>query len=361
MSKDVKQEDFSQAVQAQVHKIMHDFNLRIEPKEWKLEMERQKQELSEKWNLVYQEIPSSIREELPSHYLEKFPRLFSFGYSLGYQISEILGGRSSENHEAGVASALFNLYASLFDEICDNYPHLVSRLTEIVNVESLAKVIDAGEKLDTCVPLTVSDRDDILLKTVCLIMNQYFAKCRIQKSINSRTYEDFQNLILDIYKMELQSLRCTFASGTNSADIYRILFTKSALPSWAIFLTSFMCLKREPTCNLVELKNAIVGLGKAIWIVDDLSDIFEDLDRNRWSYVWLKLHLEHRVPLLHNDGKVRNKTELCEDLLATSVVSDSTAEMCKSLVDSFALLRRHGYDVAKFERNIIVWINSWIG
>lgn len=322
-------------------------------------MERQKQELSENWNMVYQEI--SVNKELPQHYLEKFPRLFSFGYSLGYQISEILGGQGSENHEAGVISALFNMYASLFDEICDNYPHLVSRLIEIVNVKSLAKAIDADEKLGMCIPLAVSDRDDILLRTVCMFMNQYFTRCRIQKPIKNRmVYEEFQSLILDLYKRELQSLQCTFTSNTNSADIYRILFTKSALPSWTIFLTSFMCLKREPKCNFVELKNAIVGLGKAIWIIDDLSDVFEDLDRNRWSYVWLKFHFEHGVPL-QNDGRVRDKTELCEDLLATNAVSDSATEMCKNLVDSFALLRCYGYNVSKFEQNILVWINSWIG
>ncbi len=349
-------EEVRQAVQAQIRKVMHDFGLDIESKEWQREMERQKQELSEKWNLVYQEISGS--RELPQHYLEKFPRQFGFGYSLGYQISEILGGKSSENHEAGVIAALFNMYASLFDEICDNYPHLVSRLTEIVNAESLAKAMGAHE--DVRVPLAVSDQDDILIKTVCLFMNHYFAKCHALKPVN-RTYEEFQNLILDLYNGELQSLRCTFTFDANSADIYRILYTKSALPSWAIFLTSFMCLRQEPKCNFVELKNAMVGLGKAIWIADDLSDVLEDLNRNRWSYVWLKFHFEHRVPLLQNDGKVRNKTELCEDLLATSAVSDSATEMCKSLVDSFSVLRRQGYDVAKFERNILVWINSWIG
>lgn len=355
----MSEENFGQAVRAQVLEVMHDFDLRIEPKEWKREMERQKQELSENWNLVYQEISGS--RDLPQSYLKRFPRLFSFGYSLGYQISEMLGGQGSENHEAGVISALFNMYASLFDEICDNYPHLVSRLMEIVNIKSLAKAIGSDGKLDACVPLAVSDRDDILLRTVCLFMNQYFAKCRIQKQVNKRTYEEFQTLILDLYRSELQSLQCTFTSGANSADIYRILFTKSALPSWAIFLTSFMCLKREPRCNFVELKNAIVGLGKAIWIIDDLSDVFEDLDRNRWSYVWLKFHFEHGVPLLQNDGKVRDKTELCEDLLATSTLGDSATEMCKNLVNSFALLRCHGYNVSKFERNIIIWINSWIG
>jgi hypothetical protein len=70
-------------------------------------------------------------------YLTRLPDVVAFGYSAESIMCQALGGSRDAIEQAGIASALFNVFSSLFDRVCDEEPELLPELEGLVNRASI--------------------------------------------------------------------------------------------------------------------------------------------------------------------------------------------------------------------------------
>jgi len=294
-----------------------------------------------------------------SYPLNYFPKLCTFGYSLGFQLCEIFNGQESDCHRAGILSALFNMYACLFDFICDKNQKSIPALLSIINRSSLENAVFQKDKsvIDF---FKKGNSQDFLIRFISCLMNEYFHRIRNEQlwQTSDQYTNDLGKSILMSYDSELKSVNFGLKFDPVNYNIYGTLFNKSALPAWIICLNSILCLDKKLD-NLSTIKKVILGIGKSIWIADDLTDISEDLDSNYWNYLTLKLHNESGIKILQNDNMIRKKTDIYSDLLSTGTIKNTTKEMCESFIESFTILDNITPNSSKLKMNLLVWINGW--
>jgi len=356
-------------VKNQVNATLKNLNMFVSEEERNSYVKKQKNDFIKKWDsekrlLLGFELAKAyddiLKIQSKSYYLENIPRLFTFGYSLGFQLSEMLGGKKDENEESGILSALFNIYASLFDKICDNHSNLYRRLVEIVNHNSLSKAMTLGNQNKEY--FITSKEDHILLKIVCRLMTEYFKRSinHLENNYESSLFIEFQKTIFASYQSEIESSNQKLETTIISNGIHQLLFQKSVLPSWLICLTSIICIKDKPKFDFKQFKENIMKVGKSIWIADDMADIEEDLNNHQWNYILLQLCTQNNISIIHDNGILRSRNEIFEDLILTDTIQHAIIELCKSFKDGILGIKEQNFAVNQFEYNLLVWLNKWL-
>lgn len=313
--------------------------------------------IGEEFHKIYSE---AIGLKNPPCYLEQFSRIFAFGYNSGDLMIKVLGGNSAERYRAGVLSGLFNLYSCLFDFVCDNHKNLIPDLCDIVNLKSLTNALLKEKVEKEFFKVSSSRSQDFILRFISCLMNEYFNLLHneILWQNSNRIRIELKKSILQSYYSEIKSIRSSLEIDPILNDIHLTLFNKSALPAWIICLNSILCLKNEFE-DLDKLKMIMLDIGKSIWIIDDLTDISEDIDCNYWNYLLLKLYHENGITV-HTDKSKKTKIEIYNVLLETGTIKKTVKEMCECYIESIRSLRKISHNTLELEMNLLVWINGWL-
>lgn len=270
----------------------------------------------------------------------RLSRLFGFGYRAGHEVCRLFGGTEADCNEAGVIAATFNIFSSLFDKICDR-SEMLQKLVSVVNETSIIGELNG---LPLISPADAYRREPLIIRVTLHLIRQYFAMCRrvlIKSSDVLNLRREFVTTILDSYSAQIRSVTCTFeGSSQGRDDLLDTLFAKSALPSWLFFMTSVMCLSRPRLIDIRGLRDCAIGIGRAIWIADDLQDLGRDLESHTWNYAWVLLCYDHGVSPLRADGKLEASARLMRELFMTGALGSATRDLCRSLRDSFASLEK---------------------
>ena len=292
-----------------------------------------------------------------SYYLENLPRLFRFGYPLGREVCRLLGGEPQQAHRAGIVAGLFNAFASLFDQIYDDYPELSGRLGEIVDRGVLESGLSDRALLDpTRGRIRARDEDPIAVRVLCRLMEACFEQCRSAASGGQgpTRLKELRRAVLELHRDEIRSVDLLFDRPQDRLEVFATLRSKSVEPAWSMFLCSCLFAPLDEGGGLRHWRSVITFLGTALWIADDVADTVEDVVARRWNYVLLKAAGETSLVL----GR-RTASEILESLLAGPAVEEATLDMCTYFRRGARLLGETGRATG-ITRHVLVWMNRWI-
>lgn len=347
----------------------HGFTLQLN--DCKFITEFQQREAAKRWAKVIdsilgselqREFKTKERDINSSSRLSRLPQLFAFGYGCGYQICQLLGGSEANCDHGGLVSSTFNMFASLFDAICDDSDY--DTLGVLISAVNKAGIMGGlhGDPLSSFESIGTP----FIVKVTLRLLARHLAMCH-EFSVGSPErlplYEELCSTMLDAYAAQVRSINCKFAGNTlTREDVITTLFAKSVLPSWIFFLTSAMSVSKLRPIKIDELKNCAIGIGRAIWIADDIRDLGSDLETHKWNYLWALLSYDHDVSLLHQDGMLEEKSLLLRELYTTGVIDNAVRELCQGLRDSFAKLETlsDSFESEKFQRALEARLKLWI-
>lgn len=171
--------------------------------------------------------------------------------------------------------ALFNLGVSLFDRLCDGFPERADALWSAITPDSLA----APRLLEGAMAREGDPAVAGLLPLVAALLDGVATL-----PAGRAGAERFLDLLVTMHAAERLSLAPRHA-GRPSLSVLRALRRKSVLPSCAL---AHLALCAAPASDPGLLRNQALRAGTALWIVDDLVDLGEDLSAGSWSrLLWL--------------------------------------------------------------------------
>jgi hypothetical protein len=245
-------------------------------------------------------------------------RVLGFGHVQAMALGRALTTERRHQAEAAEAAALFNLGIALFDHVTDRLTAAAERLDRAVTPESLARLGAAGGPLE----LTGHPALDPLIR----LIGSFFARCRqLERHVGG--LERLHTLVGRMHRAQTGSSVLRRAEVPADGALLAGLGDKSALP--LLTMAHIMALAEADPATLLEAEPAIVRLGEAMWILDDLVDLAEDWRAGVWTRPWLLCAL--RAPGLAPDAPL----ELALDaLLASGVVAAETARLAGLLTPS---------------------------
>ncbi|MCV0366382.1 MAG: hypothetical protein K5798_03830 [Nitrosopumilus sp.] len=357
-------------ISIEIKDVMKEHQLLVRPLEYKSYLKNLIDETVINWDFVRTQVfgkdltkiwnETLIQQDrnMPS-YVWAGPRLFTFGYSLGFELSGLCGGNDVKKHQAGLLGGFFNMYTTFFDMICDKKPHLFKRLEEIVSKKFILEAVDLSHHKNQY--FICSERDDLAIKILVSLMNEYFKLLRYNYNrFNDAIIKEFQNVLVDSYQSEIDTKNKISLSQKNVNEIKNTLFNKSVLPTWALGITSIMCSDMQDLTKISQLKEILFDIGKTMWISDDLTDIAEDLNNNQWNFVLLHLFSKHNISVLDNTENIKPRYEVLSDLLKTGTIRDCINQVCEKHNNSINLLKREYRNSERISKMMTMWLNSWV-
>ena len=229
---------------------------------------------------------------------------------------------------------------------------------EGVNLASLAPVREwvAEQAWDDSYPnnngrLHLSNHGlDVLVS----MLEDTFVDCQ-RRAVDASAYAAFLTDLVRMLDAELASLSVTLDTPPVER-VRRIVRDKSVLLSWVGFRVCTLGQQFDPMeeSNYQEICDAA---GEVLWIMDDLMDLVEDLDRGVWNRTLWRLFDdvgEDRFGEL-----ARSRVRLAEEILNQGRVVREIDEIAKRV----AFLETHPLmeDPSKVRAMMSFWITSWMG
>jgi hypothetical protein len=294
--------------------------------------------------------------------VRSLPRLFGFGYAMGYEVCRLTGGSSDESHSSGLVSGLVNMSLSIFDKVCDSTPEQLAVIARTLNPDTLGKAVKFRPTSSPDLPFEVPTSGSLTSRVLFRLLNAYFKRTALLLDGTRSPWllNEMRETVMDSYTSQLKSMYCTFEGPYDHETILQVLSGKSVLPAWLVALTAFASHESKGDSGRTELKQAALDMGRVIWITDDLADINEDLIGQRWSYVWAKACFQYGIelPLTERLGRMDLPLAFANSGLAESISSDLVASLRRSL----SVLGRlgDGAQIDEFERNLLAQVKVWI-
>ena len=333
------------SVQMSALQLMAEHDLTLSFSDCNQVLEEQRRQAASAWDVVErvclqeaQRRADNIPVSAPwLAYLTRLPDVAAFGYSAGSIMCQVFGGSRDASEQAGIASALFNVFSSLFDRVCDEEPELLAQLIGLVNPESISACLWDGRPLQ---PLDSDDGYPPLLEASILSLEAYLVWCRqhLHAASDGSLGDACAANLLTMYDAEVVSNTCVLGPGSDrDQEVDWILFAKSVLPAWQICISA-IALTPSPGLDLRRAQEASLWIGRSIWIADDLQDLGTDLEADSWNALWRSLSYDHKVPLFDADGRRIATSTLLSSLVRSGALRHAVGELCRSLERGCAVL-----------------------
>lgn len=294
-----------------------------------------------------------------AYYPDSCRPLFTFGYVMGRDLAAALGGTKAEIRRAGNLSGIWHLCAGLFDKLIDGDAVSRKRVKRLVSPHVLRAEIQRLGNAKRRSALTFSGRDPVPVQLLISLLREFFEESRVALSSHSSAAlpREFRATLLSMYEAEVATVACTFDKASGGPAVRRIISTEGSLPLWMLCLCSMACVRANSRPRARSLKSAILHLGEAMQIADDLTDVVEDAQARRWSLVWLRYAAKNRRVWGDDSVSTRYPRMLLRSLVDSGVVEEVTTQMCKNLKMAFALLRGGGIEIKQLREDFLLWMN----
>ena len=354
-----------------VIEVMAEYGLTIDLDSYRLFNVQQQRIGQIVWDTTVQEIigpalfleySNNISVNNDFFYVESIPRTSSFGYLMGIGLYKIFCETGRFSIQAATLCSLFNILVSLFDKICDDYTHLSSKLLNRITPKSLSDALHIGEETQGKSHFEVAMSDEPTLRLLLLVTEEFFRRCGTfyMVSRNGTVWQEFKNTISEVYEAEVSSTKLTFSSPYSLEDVYIILRRKSSLPGWILCLIILLSPDANYDGKLPHLKEVMLKLGDLFWIVDDLVDLVEDLEMERWNYVWLKLAMRDEGAFIHRNNGTLSKEILLEKVVDLGIIKEATSDLCQSYIGIRDWTNSLSRDNKNFAEKVLISIYSWL-
>lgn len=189
---------------------------------------------------------------------------------------------------------------------------------------------------------------------VLSMMAGYLADCR-RRAQQQSEYGEFH---IDFMRMLDAELASPGASLNSNPDgrVRRVVRDKSVLLCWVGFRSCLLG-SRAGTEQLSRCRSLCTAVGEVLWIVDDLADLEEDLDRGVWNRtLWT---LWDRVGERRFRTLTRSKARLAEAVRSQSLVELAVSEIAEQV--ELAERHRREEDQSELRSMLAFWIATWLG
>jgi hypothetical protein len=271
-------------------------------------------------------------------------RLLGFGYQHTDGLACLAGVSMSARLEVARLGALFNLGIVLFDRVCDRFPSRASLLFERATPDFL----DATLSGDTPPPTQTGDSAiDFLL---ALIVNFFAGTRALAADARGDDRRGFTQLIYAMYRAERFATEATRDRATASLHVWRELRRKSSLPMRTMAHLALLPLPGADETVRSAVHSAAGAAGEAMWIVDDLADVGEDLEAGCWSRpLWLLTRTLGQTPV--------NGRDAIQQLLDTGIAAAEAHRLAKRLV---RLRSSTIYSGGGLMRSVQATLHAWL-
>lgn len=261
--------------------------------------------------------------------LERAPqdvdRALGFGHHIGDAMAQHAGAPRAP---VALLAAQLNLAIGFFDRICDRFPARLPLLLSRLDERGLEHLI-AGKSAEPTGDLGV----DV---TVALFAAWFEGVARLDREVQGELHHAARRM----HRAELAITNARRAKTEPTLGVLRALRAKSALP--------FLAMALPAGGDASVMRDVATAAGEAIWMVDDLADLADDLRDDVWSRPLWRL-ARARGPLPVEPAAVL-------DLLGgTDIVGDEARRLAARL----ARLRRSG--AIALTEALRVGVDAWLG
>jgi hypothetical protein len=269
-------------------------------------------------------------------------RIFGLGAQQSAGLATIAGAPARAQPEVVRLGGLFNLGIALFDHVCDEFPMRAELLLARVTPEALDAQVTGRE----CAAAPSGDAGIDLL--VALIANFFTGARGLGGAARDR--RTFGHSIRSMYNGERFATRAKREQDPPTPRVWHELRRKSVLPMETMALLALLSHPGASAQERSAVRLAAALAGEAIWIVDDLADVCEDLHAGCWSRpLWLLARATGEAPVDDVDAIRR--------LLDTGIAAAEAHRLAECLGGLRAL---PGSSEKAFLRPIQAVVRSWI-
>lgn len=190
--------------------------------------------------------------------------------------------------------------------------------------------------------------------TLAAMLADALADCR-QRAVDADAYAVFNANLARMLDAELASLSATLDSPPVES-VRAILRDKSVLLSWVGFQGCALGQRLDLT-QVRDYQGICDAIGETLWIMDDLMDLEEDLDRGIWNRTLWRLY--------DDVGKVRfrnmsgSMAQLAEEITSHGIVVREIDEIAKLL--NFIETHPRIQNAEKVRAMMSFWLTAWLG
>ena len=192
------------------------------------------------------------------------------------------------------------------------------------------------------------------LKTFVAMLEGFFADCH-QRARSASEYAACHTDLIRILDAELLSLRLPLEAPPDDR-VRRIVYDKSALLCWVGFRACLLGTQIEPAA-MNAYRRLCDAVGEVLWIMDDLVDLEEDLDRGVWNRTLWRLY--DRVGEARFQEATRSKQQLAQMVAAERLVEQAIHAIDQRI--AFVASHPSVQDPATLRSMLSFWITSWLG
>lgn len=294
--------------------------------------------------------------DVPSEVFNRLLRPITFGYLEAKAIHSLCRGESSFSEKMGEIGGIYVAWVSYFDELCDSSPDAVQYLKNNIDKKSLSSAINDASPNKNIFLRDLSKDVDSQIIPLFLLWQTYIheSKNLYDSSKRKDVWEDFVNTISTQYIQEIDCIEAKIPEF--QPDIWQMIRNRSSSPLWVNFLIGFLSIDTNLNLYSSKLKNSILKLGEVAKIVDDITDLTDDLSNRRWNYVLIKAH--QRDPKIF-DNIERNNLKIIQWIVDEGVVAESIDDACISFQSAMNDLKKMGLFNRDFEQHMRLFLSNW--
>lgn len=244
------------------------------------------------------------------------PSIFLFGYAFGLACHRLSGVDGNREVEVASTSGLYMFLLGLFDHLLDEYPEYFADMGKAFSKETISQFIR-----DKDYHALVKYADNPLAEGMAQLYEVYFKRShRLSENGEKAIYQTWCEELQRMHRVEAESVD----RRMHIVEPQQQVVEAAIEPSLSAFrvLAISACLERSQFDNPVIEKFA-KDYATLTWLVDDVSDLQEDLQEGIWSGLLVKLALA---------GLDAEKTELVLDEVMSEAV-ELVASLCELLKD----------------------------
>lgn len=297
----------------------------------------------------------SIKDGSPIRFLNSIPVSLSMGYDFGLELSQLFDCDTTTSEEAAWTCALAHTSGSLFDILLDDMPELFPAATNLI-FRSFKRIFPKTQ-VPKSVQIDMPVISNPFLRVFRRTTEAFGSRIKdICESASRDLAEEFKNVIEAVLIAEIPT---NFGSGTPAMryhEVYEHLRRRNSLPFWGEALICMMYSPPHRIHNLKFWKETLLNFGDIFWIIDDITDLVDDMKYHRWNYLILKLAEASRIPLDKQPSGPEGHRKIYNELIYHKILSKSIDQ----LSSGFEGLRAQFHIVHKSPNAISNLVKLWI-